>query len=240
MTSWTDMPWTVMRDEGAVARSLGMAEAIEDALSTMHDAQWRRMPLNPRMNASWAWDRTEVDGTTTSMTIKTYTFEHLVHIDVRIAGDGERNCSVRCHGSLIGHPDETPVGTARVVARLLDAAANAERVLENQVHLTRTHEELTPAEAVMMMTEATEQDIDITRPFEVERWGPTPLAPSSASVDQDDAGTVRETEHDAPTTYVRLSLMSGGAVWLQPSITRHLCSGFDVIETLRIHRELEG
>lgn len=239
MTNWSDMPWTAMHDGGAAASTIRMVEAISKTLPEMENAEWRPLPLTHRMNGSWRCERTEVDGTTKSMEVHTYTFQHLMHVDVRIAGDGEWRCTVRCHGSLISHPDETPIETARIVARLFDRAVNAERVVENRRPVIHRDADLTPAEAVMMVEEAALQGIDATRPFEVERWGPTPLSPSSTAVDQDDDGRVRETDHGAPTAVVRLSLLSGGAVSLQPFVDLYQCHGFDALEMLRMHRYME-
>jgi len=229
VTDWRTLPWIVRSDEAARMSAHAHADAFEDAPRRLGSIDPTRSNPGGVVEHGWRIDPT-IMKSDEFLTITVEDDHGLAHFDLSGRYDGvDHDATIRCSIDLLKPSIDDAKALLAIAVRMLRTAADADASECALPHMDR----LDAVRAAVLM------GLDWDASFEVVQWASSPLATARFEISSPTGRCgMPDPRPDRPVA-TRLRVMMAGGVWLGPEQTSLECDGFDPMETLRIHRELE-
>jgi hypothetical protein len=236
VTDWRTMPWAVSATDMAVEETRELIRQTAEALELLEGRCWKREDPKPRLLCGWSVDDRK-DGRETSLAVMVDTLnEAFVTIGMFVGiAASNRMVYVNCDVRIVEHVHDRPVELVRFISELYSAAiASEDRVAATKEVVTRRGG-MDAGSALAMFEMAERHGMDPSRPVRIERWGSSPLSPSSTRV----VGSMKshtDVSADETPGRVRITAHPNGGLTLKPEMRVVHSDGFDAMEILHMHR----
>lgn len=238
MTEWRKMPWAVSTNDMAIEAAKAHVDEIAEAIEGLGDKRWIREKPKPGLLTGWTVDDRRGSRLTSLAVIVERLNEAFVTFGLYVdVGRSNRMVYTDCDARVVDRVYENPVDLVRLVSDLYSAAINAEDREPATKEAVIGHDGLDAASALGMFEMADRHGMDPSRPVRIERWGRSPLSPSSTRI----VGSMRahtETFLDETPGRIRMSVHANGSLRLKPEMHVTQWDGFDPMEILHMHRTL--